>query len=133
LTPSIQCYCYSCPPLGSVLGDGRRYLNLQPISDYSCSPFCTTTLETIKLYSATQCDSDACLIIRLWLCKMESTSKQKLVTNSNIADGRWTLLCVVWDCKLISSIRWAYNPITFYLLKTFRRIISRTGEGERKK
>jgi len=31
--------------------------------------------------------SDACLIIRLWLCKMESTSNQKLVANSNIAGG----------------------------------------------
>jgi len=31
----------------------------------------------------TQCDSDACLIIRL-LCKMESTSNHKLVADSNI-------------------------------------------------
>jgi len=44
-------------------------------------------LETFKLYSATQCDSDAYLIIRFWLCKMESTSNQKLVANSNIAHG----------------------------------------------
>jgi len=43
-------------------------------------------LETLKLYSVTQCDSDACLIIR-FLCKMESPSNQKLVANSNIAYG----------------------------------------------
>jgi len=48
--------------------------------------FAQLALETFKLYSATQCDSDACLIIRLWLCKMESTSNQKLVPNSNIAN-----------------------------------------------
>jgi len=47
--------------------------------------FAQLALETFKLYSATQCDSDACLITRLWLCKMESTSNQKLVANSNIA------------------------------------------------
>jgi len=47
--------------------------------------FAQLALETFKLYSATQCDSDACLIIRLWLCKLESTSNQKLVVNSNIA------------------------------------------------
>jgi len=50
-------------------------------------------LETFKLYSATQCNSDTCLIIHLawlgvWLCKMESTSNQKLVSNSNIASSR---------------------------------------------
>jgi len=43
-------------------------------------------LETFKLYSATQCDSDACLTIRLVsLCKIESTMNQKLAANSNIA------------------------------------------------
>jgi len=41
-------------------------------------------LETFKLYSATQCDSDACLIIRLF-CKRESPSNQKLVADSYIA------------------------------------------------
>jgi len=41
-------------------------------------------LETFKLYSSTQCDSDACLIIRL-LCKMESPSNHKLVADSYIA------------------------------------------------
>jgi len=46
----------------------------------------TYTLETFKLYSATQCDSDSCLIIRLaWLCKMESPSNQKLVATYNLA------------------------------------------------
>jgi len=54
--------------------------------------FAQLALETFKLYSATQCDSDACLIIRLWLCKMESTSNQKLVANSNIADRRVDVL-----------------------------------------
>jgi len=41
---------------------------------------------TFKLYSATQCDSDACLIIHL-LCEMESPSNQKLVADSYIAVG----------------------------------------------
>jgi len=50
--------------------------------------FAQLAFETFKLYSVTQCDSDACLIIRLWLCKMESTSNQKLVANSNIACGK---------------------------------------------
>jgi len=40
-------------------------------------------VETFKLYSVTQCDSDACLI--MWLCKMESTSNHKLVANSTIS------------------------------------------------
>jgi len=70
----------------------------QPISNYSGSPFCTITLglptlETFKLYSATQCVSDACLIIRLaWLCKMKSPSNQKLVANTKYASGLsiWT-------------------------------------------
>jgi len=29
--------------------------------------FAQLALETFKLHSATQCDSDACLIVRLWL------------------------------------------------------------------
>jgi len=37
--------------------------------------FAKLALETLKLYSAIQCHSDACLIIRLWLCKIESTSR----------------------------------------------------------
>jgi len=44
-------------------------------------------LRPSKLYSATQCHSDACLIIRVWLCKMESASNQELVANSNIASS----------------------------------------------
>jgi len=44
-------------------------------------------IETFKLYSATRCYSDVCLIIGLWLCQMESTSNQELVANSNIAGG----------------------------------------------
>jgi len=47
--------------------------------------FAQLALYTFKLYSATQCDSGTCLIIRLWLCTMESTSNQKLVVNFNIA------------------------------------------------
>jgi len=47
-------------------------------------------LETFKLYSATQCDGDACLIIGLrlaWLCKMESPSNQKLFATYNLPDN----------------------------------------------
>jgi len=90
----------------------QRDYKWQPISDYSGSPFCTNTLglptvtfEAFKLYSATQCDSGACLIIRLaWLWKLESPSNQKLVATYCIISR------ATWDKISTLNICCAYRP-----------------------
>jgi len=76
-------------------------------------------LETFKLYSATQCDSDSCLIIRL-LCKMESTSNHKLVADSNIASGYCRpgkTRTFLWESALatVQTIKYSYKQHDFYL------------------
>jgi len=48
----------------------------------------------------------ACLIIRLGLCKMESTSNQKLVANSNIAT--WLKL------NKSGGQKWTQNPVGYW-------------------